>query len=118
LKRADPKEIEAATKALDGVEIKLDKAYLDHRNEVRVLLNEEQKILFDRYGGLGMGLDLGENPRWGMRQGRARGFGPDRDLGVRQGYRLGRDLGVSRGFGGGWGRGLGRGFFCPWFRWR
>ena len=102
MKRADPKEIEAATKALDGVEIKLDKAYLDHRNEVRALLNEEQKILFDRYGGLGKGLDLGENPRWGMRQGRARAFG--------------WDLGMGPGYGAGWGRGQGRGFFCPWFR--
>lgn len=107
-KGAGEKDLEAAGKTLDGIDIKIEKAYQDHRNEVRNLLNEEQKILFDRYGGLGMGLDRGMNPRWGMRQAWGRGYGPGQGLGLRQGAR----------YGAGWGRGLGRGFFCPWFRWR
>lgn len=106
MKGAGQKELEAPYKVLDRVEIELDKAYQAHWNEVRNLLNEEQGILFDRYGGLGMGL------------GRGRGFGPGYGLGMRQGYRPGWGPGMGLRFGGGWGRGLGRGYFCPWFRWR
>ena len=106
MKGTGQKELEAAHKALDGVEAELEKAYQDHWSEVRNLLNEEQRVLFDRYGGLGMGLGWGANSRWGIGRGMGRGFGAD--WGLR----------MERGFRSGWGRGLGRGYFCPWFHWR
>jgi hypothetical protein len=85
-KGAPQKDLDSAYEALHGVEMEMDKAYQAHRNEVRGLLDEEQQVLFDRYGGLGMGPGRagGMSPRWGMRGGR--------------------------------GRGMGRGFFCPWYR--
>jgi len=120
MKGADEKQLEAACQARDGLEIELEKAYQDHWNEIRNVLNEEQRVIFDRYGGLGMGLGWGRgmNPGWGMRPGRGRGFGPGFGPGMRQGYRYGWGRGTGPGFGSGWGRGLGRGYFCPWFRWR
>jgi len=106
LKGAGQKDLDSALEALDRVEVEFEKAYQGHRSEVRNLLDEEQRILFDRFGGLGMGLGLGRgtNPRWGMGSGMGRGYGSG--------------WGMGRGFRSGWGRGLGRGYFCPWFRWR
>jgi hypothetical protein len=117
---AEEKPMDAAVAALDKIEGEMEKAYQDHRSEVRNLLDEEQQAFFDRFGGLGLGLGWGEgaNPRWGMRPGFGRGFGPGWGLG--RGLRSGWAPGMGPGFGGSWGRGLGRGrgYFCPWFRWR
>jgi hypothetical protein len=118
MKGAGQTELEAANEALDKIEAELEKAYQDHRDEVRNLLNDEQRALFDRYGGLGLGLGWGANARWGMRPGWGRGFGPGWGPGLRQGYRFGWGPGMGLGFRGPWGRGPGRGYFCPWFRWR
>ena len=116
---ADQKQIDTALAELDKIELDLEKAYQDHWNEVRGLLDEEQRIAFDRYGGLGLGLGWGRgaNPRWGMRGGWGRGLGPGGGMGMR-GYRPGWGPGMGFGYGRGWGRGLGRGYFCPWYRWR
>jgi hypothetical protein len=118
MKVAGEKELEAAYKVLDGLDIEIEKAYQDHWNEIRNVLTEEQRVLFDRYGGLGMGLGFGRgmNPKWGMRPGWGRGFGPGYGLNMRQGYRFGWARGMGMGNGRSWG--LGRGYFCPWFRWR
>jgi len=121
-KKADQKQTNSAYEALDKVDAELEKAYQEHRNEVRNFLDEQQRIIFDRFGGLGMGpgwdLGWGMNPRWGMRQGPGRGFGPAWGPGMGRGFRGGWGFGMGPGFGGGWGRGMGRGYFCPWFRWR
>ena len=115
----DQKQTDAALAKLDEIERNLEKAYQDHRNDVRNLLNEEQRVAFDRYGGLGLGLgwDRGTSPRWGMRPGWGRGSGPGRGLGMR-GYRPGWGPGRGTGYGRGRGPGMGRGYFCPWYRWR
>lgn len=116
---ADQKQIDTALAELDRIEMNLEKAYRGHWNEVRGLLDEGQRVAFDRYGGLGLGLGWGRgaNPRWGMRLGWGRGFGPGRGMGLR-GYRPGWGPGMGPMYGRGWGRGLGRGYFCPWYRWR
>jgi hypothetical protein len=120
LKGAAQKDIDSAYEALDRIEVEFEKAYQDHWNEVRNLLDEEQRILFDRFGGLGMGPGWvrGLNPRRGMGPGMGRGFGPAWGPGMRRGFRSGWGPGMGPGFGRSWGRGLGRGYFCPWFRWR
>jgi hypothetical protein len=116
MKGAGQKELDSAYEELDRMEADLKKAYQDHRSDVHHLLTEEQRAVFDRFGGFGMG--RGMNPMWGMRPGLGRGLGPGRGMGIRLGYGFGWDLGMGRGFGRSWGRGPGRGYFCPWFRWR
>jgi len=107
-KCAEQSQIDAQVEALNKVEMELEKKSLDHRTQIRNLLTEEQRIIFDRFGGLGMGPGWGRglNPRWGMGPGMGSGFGPA------------CGPGMGPGFGGGRGRGMGRGYFCPWFRWR
>jgi hypothetical protein len=118
MKRGDQKELEAAHQALEGLEIELEKAWQAHRDEMRNLLNEEQRVFFDRYGGLGMGLGWGANPEWGMRPGWGQDYGRGYGLGMRFGYRPGWGRAMGPWNARGWGRGLGRGYFCPWFRGR
>jgi hypothetical protein len=117
-KKADQKQTNSAYEALDKVDAELEKAYQEHWNEVRNLLDERQRIIFDRFGGLGMGAGWGMNPRWRMRTRLGRGFGAAWGPGMGRGFRGGWGLNLGPGFGGGWGRGMGRGYFCPWFRWR
>jgi Spy/CpxP family protein refolding chaperone len=107
-KDADQSRIDEQTKMLNEVDMEIEKKYLDHRTQIRDLLTEEQRVIFDRFGGLGLGRgwDWGPRPGWGMRPGLGRGFGPA------------WGSGMGRGFRSGWGGGLGRGYFCPWFRWR
>jgi hypothetical protein len=103
-KGAERAAIDSKIAELEKAEAELDKKYLDHRNEIRSVLNEQQRAAFDRYGGLGLGQGWGAGmgPRWGMRWGGGRGYG--------------WGPGMGRGLGRGWGPGLGRGYFCPWFR--
>lgn len=123
--KADQKQMDAALAELDKIELEMEKAYQDHWNEVRNILDEEQRVAFDRFGGLGLGLGWGSNPRWGMRSGWGRGFGPGWGRGFgpswgmgMRGYRPGWGQGMDPGYGRGWGPGLGRGYYCPWYRWR
>jgi len=106
---AGQKDLDAAWEEMEKAEAELEKAYQAHRNEIRGLLSEDQKALFDRAGGLGLGLgwDTGMTPRWGMRMGGGRGYG------VAWGAGPGWGLGFGRGRGG-----MGRGYYCPWLYWR
>ena len=105
MKGGPQKEIDGAQSVLDGVDREIEKAYQAHKDEVRKLLNEEQKILFDRYGGLGIGPRAGGmNPGWRMRFRPGGGFGPSRGWGRGRGASFGRGVGLRRGY------------FCPWFR--
>ncbi len=71
-------DMEAKLKELEALEIEMDKKWEEHRAKVRSVLTDDQKALFDRYGGLGLGLGWGPGagygaaPRWGMRTGPGR----------------------------------------------
>jgi len=132
-------EFNAAFNKIDALEIVLEKKYMAHQNRIRSLLTEEQKALFDQWGGLEPGLermDLGMGQGMGFGRGYAgygrglgrsytgygRGYtGYGRGLGrsytgYGRGYTgYGRGLGRSytgygRGYGQGWDRGMGRGW--------
>lgn len=112
--------LEAKLKELDALEVEMDKKWEEHRTEVRSVLTDDQKALFDRYGGLGLGLGWGPGagygaaPRWGMGTGPARGMGYGLAPGAGRGYGA---YGRYPRFGRGWGAGMGRGYYCPWRRW-
>lgn len=137
------KSHEAELKKIQGIETELDKKYEEHWNQVRSLLTEEQRVFFDRSGGLGLGLGMGYG--WGAGRGYGRGYGRGVGYGAPAGFGrgyggysrfgagygrgigyvardgFGRSYGAGRAYGAGNGRGFGagygRGFFCPW-RWR
>jgi hypothetical protein len=92
-KAEDPKKIDAKFAELTELENEIEKRYLAHDQEIRELLTDEQKVLFDRWGGLGLGM----------------GYGPGWNRG--HGYSRGASWGRGRGFGRGaaWSRGAGRG---------
>jgi len=104
--------LDAKLKELDSLELEMDKKWEEHQAQVRSLLTDDQKVLFDRFGGLGLGAgwgpggDIGLDPRRGLRMGAGRGLGYGRSPG------LGR---ASRGYGRY--RGYGRGYYSPWRRW-
>ena len=110
----------AKLKEIESVEAELDKRYESHWNKVRSVLTDDQKVLFDRYGGLGLGLGWGPGrgagmaPRWGP------GMAPGRGAGYGMAPGRGRGYGVYGGYGAygpGYGTGRGRGYYCPWRRW-
>ncbi|MBN2198228.1 MAG: hypothetical protein JW747_00090 [Candidatus Aminicenantes bacterium] len=111
--RADQKQIDAALQKINELEMEIEKAFRAHRDQVRNLLDEKQRAVFDRYGGLGLGPVWGDPAGWGMRPGWGRGAGPAWGTEFR-----GSSPGWGYGYGRGWGRGMGRGYYCPWNRWR
>ena len=98
----------SAFKKIDALEMELEKKYMAHENQIRALLTEEQKALFDQWGGLGYELErmgLGMNPGMGFSRGYA-GYGRGYS-GYGRGY-----AGYGRGYAG-YGRGnagYGRGY--------
>ena len=54
-KGADQRRIDAQIKTLNEVDMELKKKYLGYQNQIRNLLNVEQRVIFDRFGGLGRG---------------------------------------------------------------
>jgi len=98
----------SAFKKIDALEMELEKKYMAHENQIRALLTEEQKALFDQWGGLGYELErmgLGMNPGMGFSRGYA-GYGRGYE-GYGRGY-----AGYGRG-NAGYGRGnagYGRGY--------
>jgi Spy/CpxP family protein refolding chaperone len=126
---AEQAKLNAVNSKINALEIELEEKYMEHENQIRALLTEEQKVLFDQRGGLGygsgaMGLGMGYSRGYGRGFGRGyarygRGFGRGFACYGRGYAGFGRGYaGYSRGFGQGWGRGPGmaRGYWCPWFQ--
>jgi Spy/CpxP family protein refolding chaperone len=136
MNETDQAKIEAKIDQIDKSELELEKKWMDHQAQIRNLLTDEQKVIFDRWGGLGLGWGmmggrglgrgLGMGPGMGWGRGWGRGFGPGWSRGWgrswARGWNQGWGRGMGRGFFSGWGRGwsrgpgMGRGFWCPWFR--
>jgi hypothetical protein len=94
----DQTKFNAINKKITALEIELEKKHMAHENQIRDLLTEEQKVLFDQWGGMGLGLETmgGMDPAMGYGRGYA-------------GYGRGFGRGYGRGFAG-YGRGFGRGY--------
>jgi hypothetical protein len=120
---------------IDKLEIEMEQMFMDHQEQVRNLLTDEQKALFDQWGGLGLGMagmGFGMGPGMGYGRGFGRGFGAGFGRGFGRGFGgygrgyagYGRGYaGYGRGYAGygrGWfrGQGMGRGYWCPWFQQR
>jgi len=91
MQNAEQPRIDGKIAELDQMELELDKQFEIHQQQISALLTDEQKVLFDRFGGLGMG------PAFGMGAGAGYGGG------------WARGGGYGAGYGGGWARGAGRG---------
>ena len=99
MRGAEQAAIEAKLQELDQMEAEIDELYAAHQDQIRGLLSEEQKVLFDRWGGLGLG--------WGPEAGLGLGLGYGGGYGRGAAGRLG--LGYGRGAAGRLGLGYGRG---------
>jgi adenylosuccinate synthase len=88
-KNQEQAKIDAKLNQIDKMEIELERRFEAHQMNIRNLLTDEQKMLFDQEGGFGMGLGMDYGRGYGQYYGRGYGRGP----------------------------GMGRGFRCPWF-WR
>jgi hypothetical protein len=113
-------DLDAKLKELEALELEMDKTWEEHRTKIRAVLTDDQKALFDRYGGLGLGpgwgpgAGYGQAPRWGLRTDAGRGMGYGWAPGAGRGL---RGYGRYPRYGRGYGRGMGRGYYCPWRRW-
>ena len=98
----DQAKIDAKTEQIDGLEMEMEKMFRAHQNQIRDLLTDEQKAVFDRWGGLGLGM--------GPAMGFGRGYGRGWNRGVGQYW--------GRGMGRAWNRGprMRRGYWCPWYQ--
>ncbi len=129
LQDAEQEKITSKGEALEKLEMELDIIHDSHQQQIRGLLTDEQKVIFDRIGGLEKGLRSGRgfrmgNSAWergrGMNRARAwdRGKGMGRNLGriAPRAYDRGYNRGTAynRDFGRGtpraWERNTGRGY--------
>lgn len=100
--KGEPQEkIDDKISQIEKLSLELEQKYLAHRDQIRELLTDEQKAMFDRWGGLGLGLGRMDGMGLGLGYGRGVGRGFDRSWG--------------RGWSRGPGMGMGRDFRCPRF---
>ncbi len=119
---AEQEKITAKDNALEKLEMELDKIHDSHQLQIRELLTDEQKVVFDEFGGLGMGIAYGGGYGMGFRSGNAAAWGRGRGMGRNPGriapraYTRGfnRSTAYNRDFGRraprAWQRNTGRGF--------
>lgn len=94
------KEVNSVIDEMSVLHTKMMKVTAKHRKDVRSLLNDEQKIIFDSHNERGM------HRGHGFRNGRGRGNG----AGVAYGRRYGDGTGTGVGNGSGYGTGNGTGY--------
>jgi len=123
----DQTQIDAKLKAVTQLEDELEKRFLAHQDQIRGLLTDKQKVLFDEFGGLGMGPAMGIELGFGRGNFAYNRFGRSGRMGYGSGYRMGQGRGGyvrgaglvrgrsldRRGYGA---RGIGRGYYCPNYR--
>lgn len=118
-------DTEALRNEIVQIQQELESLYLDYKEQVRSLLKDEQKEIFNRWALSGPGFG---GPGWGgrgWRGGRGGGAMGLRDspagLGMGRGNAMGLGLGPGMGLGLGAGpaSGGGRGWRCPgrWYLW-
>ena len=110
---AGSEQVDAVRDGIYQLQEELYASFRDHRDEVKSLLTDEQKVQFDRWGGLGLGsgnwMGYCGGGGFGRGFGRGRGFAAGMGPGFGNGY--GRGAGFRRGWGAGpvMGRGIGFG---------
>ena len=114
LQNAEQPKIEGKIAELDQMELELDNQFEAHQRQISALLTDEQKVLFDRFGGLGMGPAFGMGYGAGYGRGMARGgygmgYGAGYGRGVRDPRGYSRNMGYGRAPGRGMSRGMARG---------
>ena len=106
--KGEPQEkIDDKISQIEKLSLELEQKYLAHRDQIRELLTDEQKAMFDRWGGLGLGLGRMDGMGLGLGYGRGIGRGFDRGWG--------RGFGAGRGWNRNPRMGRGMGFRCPMF---
>ena len=121
LKKAGQETIDAKIAQMNSIDLELEELFQTHLLNISGLLTKEQQVIYDRFGGLGlgqgqyggMGLGYGRDMGVGRGAGRGRGIG----LGYGRGYGMGQRVGNSRVPGRGLyaNPALGRGIRCPNF---
>ncbi|MBN2245039.1 MAG: hypothetical protein JW755_04255 [Candidatus Aminicenantes bacterium] len=113
--KGEPQEkIDNSIAQIEKMSLELEQKYLNHRDQIRGILSDEQKLMFDRWGGLGLGAT---RMGGGFGLGYGYGYGP----GFGGGFNRGWGRGFRPGWGGGWnqapgmGMRMGMGYRCPWF---
>jgi hypothetical protein len=92
---------------MEKLNLELEQKYLAHRDQIREILTDEQKVMFDRWGGLGLGFGRMGGMGLGL------GYGPGVGRGFNRGW--GRGFESGRGWRRSPGMGMRMGFRCPWF---
>ena len=104
-------QMNAVRSRISQLQRELEAVYLEYQDEVKGLLTDDQRALFDRWAAAGPELGIWGGGGYGFRGGRGRGPGAGWAAGA------GAGLGPASGTGLGWGAGMGRGWRCPggWF---
>lgn len=108
--------IDAANNEINLLQKDLEARFQDHQNDIKAILTEDQRDLFERWGGLGLGVSNGMG--YGFAGGYGRGFGRGRGAGFAIGRGAGMGLGWGMNMAAGINRGVGfnRGWRCPGLR--
>jgi Spy/CpxP family protein refolding chaperone len=117
---ADESQIEAKINQIEKIDLELENKFMEHNRRIRDLLSDEQKFLFDRYGGIDLVLGAIDDAGYGLDYGRGfgyygrgtgffygRGYGRGYKMGYGSGYGYGYGPGSVRGYGANYGRGYG-----------
>lgn len=118
-KGANQDDVYARQTEINELQEEMGMRYMDHQKEIRYLLTDEQKLLFDRWAGVGSGYGFGDRMIPGPAGGR--GWGAGNGRGWNTGYNQSWVQGMAPGTGltRGSNLNMGRGWRCPglWNRW-